>query len=170
MTLLSGWVNFYVIAGSAAGALIGLQFVVMALIAGLPVRRESGQAFSSPTLVHFGMVLFVSAALCAPWSSVEPACWICAAGGLLGLVYTASNMRALSGQTIYKLEREDWLFYALMPLAAYGVLAGSALTAFVHPREAFFGVAAAVLMLLGIGIHNAWDIVTYHVFTKKNAG
>ena len=33
MTALSGWENFYVIVGSSAGALIGLQFVVMTLIA-----------------------------------------------------------------------------------------------------------------------------------------
>ena len=31
--LLAQWQNFYVIAGSSAGALTGLQFVVMALIA-----------------------------------------------------------------------------------------------------------------------------------------
>jgi len=33
--------------------------------------------------------------------------------------------------------------------------------------EALFGVGAAVLLLLLIGIHNAWDAVTYHVFFKK---
>jgi hypothetical protein len=30
-----------------------------------------------------------------------------------------------------------------------------------------FGVAGAALMLLFIGIHNAWDGVTYHVFVRK---
>ena len=34
MTALDGWENFYVIVGSSAGALIGLQFVVLALIPG----------------------------------------------------------------------------------------------------------------------------------------
>ncbi|HEX8748254.1 MAG TPA: hypothetical protein VF717_13855 [Pyrinomonadaceae bacterium] len=37
MTTLDGWENFYVIAG--AGALLGLQFVVMTLIAGVRHRR-----------------------------------------------------------------------------------------------------------------------------------
>ena len=37
MTALSGWENFYVIVGSSAGALIGLQFVVMTLIADMPL-------------------------------------------------------------------------------------------------------------------------------------
>jgi hypothetical protein len=35
------------------------------------------------------------------------------------------------------------------------------------PTEALFGVAVAALLLLFIGIHNAWDAVTYHVFVKK---
>lgn len=32
--------------------------------------------------------------------------------------------------------------------------------------QSLFGVGAAVLLLLFIGIHNAWDAVTYHVFVK----
>ena len=32
MTALGGWESLYVIVGSSAGALIGLQFVVMALV------------------------------------------------------------------------------------------------------------------------------------------
>ena len=37
MTVLNGWENFYVIVGSSAGALIGLQFVVIMLIAAKPI-------------------------------------------------------------------------------------------------------------------------------------
>ena len=39
MTALAGWENFYVIVGSSAGALIGLQFVVITLIADTPLAR-----------------------------------------------------------------------------------------------------------------------------------
>jgi hypothetical protein len=38
---LAGWENFYGIVGLSAGALIGLQFVVTALVANLP--RTPGQ-------------------------------------------------------------------------------------------------------------------------------
>ncbi|MCA1816602.1 MAG: hypothetical protein LC746_09390 [Acidobacteria bacterium] len=41
-------------------ALIGLQFVVLTLIAGRPVVRaeaQAGAAFSTPSVVHFGVVL-----------------------------------------------------------------------------------------------------------------
>lgn len=47
------------------------------------------------------------------------------------------------------------------------MLAVSAWAALSDPRPALFFVAAAALLLLFIGIHNAWDMVTYHVFVKK---
>jgi hypothetical protein len=43
----------------------------------------------------------------------------------------------------------------------------SAILTFWEMQSALFGVAAAVLLLLLIGIHNAWDTVTYHVFHSK---
>ena len=66
MTALSEWQNFYVIIGSSAGALTGLQFVVMAFTADLPVTGDvvqSADAFGTPTVVHFGVVLLLSALL-----------------------------------------------------------------------------------------------------------
>ena len=44
------------------------------------------------------------------------------------------------------------------------MLALSAFAALAHTREGLFGVGAATLLLLFVGIHNAWDSVTYHVF------
>jgi hypothetical protein len=68
MSELAEWDSFYVIVGSAAGALIGLQFVVMTLVAERPPIRvaEAGAAFATPTIVHFGAALLLSALLCAP--------------------------------------------------------------------------------------------------------
>jgi len=63
--------------------------------------------------------------------------------------------------------REDWLFHALLPLLAYVALAVSACAAHSHARLALFVIAAAALLLLFTGIHNAWDAVTYHVFVRR---
>ncbi len=53
MAELDGWESFHLIVGAAAGALIGLQFVVMTLIAEGPPERaaEANAAFGSPTVV-----------------------------------------------------------------------------------------------------------------------
>ena len=49
----------------------------------------------------------------------------------------------------------------LLPFAAYASLALAAFAASSHTHGALFAVGAAVLLLLFIGIHNAWDSVTY---------
>jgi hypothetical protein len=169
-TPFGGWQNFYVIVGSSAGALIGLQFVVMALVADLPRtpgQAQAGHAFATPNIVHFGAVLFLAAALCAPWHGIGAAavCW-----GLLGLggvAYALIVARRLRVQTAYQPVFEDWMCHALLPFASYATLAATACVARGHPRGAMFGVAAAALGLLFIGIHNAWDAATYHVFVLR---
>lgn len=164
MTPLHGWENFYVIVGSSAGALIGLQFVVITLIAKMPLSRadaQAGSAFSTPSVVHFAVVLFLSALIAAPWEDVGVVekLW-----GLVGV----GGVQRLRTQHAYKPVFEDWLFHVLLPFASYAMLAGSAYEASSHPRVALFVVAAAVLVLLFVGIHNAGDAVTYHVFVRRN--
>ena len=169
MTPLNGWENFYVIGGAAAGALIGLQFVVMTLIAGRPALRaaDAGAAFATPTIVHFGVVLFLSAVASAPWHEIGTVSVVWGLVGLGGIVYAVVVARRLSVQTIYQPVFEDWLFHVLLPLAAYAMLAGSAYVAHSHARPALFVVGASTLLLLFVGIHNAWDAVVYHIFVKK---
>jgi hypothetical protein len=58
------------------------------------------------------------------------------------------------------------VFHVLLPFVAYTTLAVTAFAVGSHLREALFGIGAAALLLLFIGIHNAWDAVTYHVFDK----
>jgi len=73
MTALEAWESFYVIVGSSAGALIGLQFVVITLIADVPLTpayAQAGEAFTTPSVVHFGVVLLMSAILSAPWHGI----------------------------------------------------------------------------------------------------
>jgi hypothetical protein len=170
MTELNGWENFYVIVGSSAGALIGLQFVVITLIADLPLGRgqeQAGAAFATPTIVHFGAVLTLAAVLCAPWHTVSGAAVVWGLMGISGLGYAALVARRMLRQPAYKPVTEDWLFHLVLPFTAYGMLAVSAFAARSNTRAALFAVAAAAMLLLFIGIHNAWDAVTYHVFVQK---
>ena len=169
MTPLAGWENFYVIAGSSAGALIGLQFVVLSLIAGtrnVRIDPRAGAAFSTPSIIHFATVLGLSAILCAPWAGIGAAAALWGVVGLAGVVYVTLVMRRIRRQEAYRPEFEDWLFHVLLPLAAYLALAGSAAAAPFHAREALFGAGGAALVLLFAGIHNAWDAVTYHLFVR----
>lgn len=170
MLELKDWDSFCVIAGSAAGALIGLQFVVMTLVANRPERpsTDAGAAFATPTIVHFCAVLFLAAILRAPWKTVLPAAIIWGIAGFCGIAYIVIVIRRMRrAQTIYKPESDDWLFYVMLPLAAYAALAGSAFAAPAYAHESLFAVAASMLLLLFTGIRNAWDNVAYHVFARE---
>ncbi len=170
MPALTGWENFYVIVGSSAGALIGLQFVVITLIAEIPIVRDverASSAFATPTIVHFGAVLLLSAVISAPWHGIAAAAILWGVLGLVGVTYVLIVARRMRVQTAYSPQFEDRLFHVLLPFAAYATLVGSAYAAHSNVGGALFGVGAAALLLLFIGIHNAWDAVTYHVFVRK---
>jgi hypothetical protein len=169
MSELAKWDAFFVIVGSAAGALIGLQFVVLTLIAERPVdgSAEAGAAFTSPTIVHFGSVLFLSALLHVPWQTITMAAVLWGLLGFGGIVYQAIIVRRMRKQLVYAPIFEDWLFHAALPFVAYALLAFASLAARSRLHDALFGVGGAALLLLFIGIHNAWDNVSYHVFVHR---
>ncbi|HUA16345.1 MAG TPA: hypothetical protein VMG31_13695 [Verrucomicrobiae bacterium] len=166
---LTKWDNFYVIVGSAAGALIGLQFVVITLIAEKPPVgvADAAAAFGSPTIVHFSVVLFLAALLHAPWESITIAAALWGCLGIGGLIYTVIVARRMRKQIAYTPQFEDWLFHCLLPCAAYATLALSSFETLSHMHEALFGVGGAALLLLLSGIHNAWDNVSYHVLFHR---
>jgi len=163
---LAEWDSFYVIVGSAAGALIGLQFVVMTLLAEKPIRDagSAGSAFATPTIVHFCAVLFLSAAMRVPWPTplCLPVVW--GLNGAAGLVYTGIVARRVKKQPVYNPAFEDWLFHVALPAVCYSLLVVAALTK--EAKSGVFAVGAGALILLFVGIHNAWDAVAYHVLVN----
>lgn len=169
MAPLAEWQTFYEIMGSSAGALIGLQFVVTALIANIPNLRpdeNAGNAFATPNIVHFGAVLLMAGIMTAPWHTTAalPVLWIVA--GAIGVLYSLIVTRRMR-QTRYQPEFEDWLCHSVLPLLGYATLIGAGCAAFNFLRPATFAIAAAALLLLFTGIHNAWDTAAYHVFVQR---
>jgi len=163
MPILSEWESFYVIVGSSGAALVGLQFVVITLIADRQAlaSRETLNAFGTPTVVHFVGALVLSAVMSAPWPTLGAISTTLAVCGLAGLLYALIVTRRASRQEGYTPDREDWWWYVLTPCGIYATLLIAATFLPGHPQAALFVVAAVVLSLLLIGIRNAWDTVTY---------
>ena len=170
---LSEWQNFYVIVGSSAGALTGLQFVVIALIAEARTARSMLEirAFGTPTVVHFCAALLVSVIVSAPWRALSSAGIALGICGAVGILYVLTVIRHARKQTGYAPDAEDWAWYTGFPILAYAVLLIAGVLLARHPSDSLFMVAAAALALLFAGIHNAWDSVTYiavrHLREKK---
>lgn len=170
-TLLAAWGSFYVIAGSVAGALTGLQFVVLALVAESRRRATPPEiaAFGTPTVLHFCAALLLSALLSAPWASLSGVQFAVAACGIAGVLYVVIVIRRARRQQQYRPGLEDWVWHAAFPLAAYlGLLVAAALLS--RNRElALSFVAAVTLGLVFIGIHNAWDTIIYVAVDSEHA-
>ena len=160
----AAWQNFYVIIGSAAAALTGLMFVVVTLIAGTQAHRSSGEslaAFGTPTVVHFCAALLIAAILSAPWSAIWNAALLLGLCGLAGVIYLIIVLRRARHQTDYQPVLEDWLWHTALPFVSYTALLVAAIILPGSPVPALFVIGAAAVLLLFIGIHNAWDTVTY---------
>jgi hypothetical protein len=163
MPQLAGWETFYVIVGSSAAALTGLMFVVVTLIKESDIPRSSGTlaAFGTPTVVHFCAALVIAAVLTAPWRTPTNVAAAVGIVGAAGLIYTLMVVQRARKQTDYQAVLEDWLFHTVFPIAAYaGILIAAAVLG-KDPDRSLFAIGAAVLALVLIGIHNAWDTVTY---------
>jgi hypothetical protein len=171
-TLLAHWANFYNIVGSSAAALTGLQFVVIALAAQTRQRNTARgiDAFSTPTIVYLSTVLLLSAVLSAPWNGLPAVASLIAVCGAVGTVYSLIVARRAQRLTAYRLVLEDWVWHIALPLAAQATLLGAGLALVRHPNGALFTIAAVALLLLFIGIHNAWDTVTFLVIQRLESG
>src|ERR1041384_153378 len=100
---LAAWESFYVIVGSSGGALIGLQFVVITLIADSRNLTGGGalSAFGTPTVVHLTGALGISAIMSAPWPAQQPLAAALALWGIVGIVYSIVVFRRARRQTDY---------------------------------------------------------------------
>lgn len=168
--LLAGWDNFYVIAGGAAGGLTGLTFVVIALAADAHRVAPAGvKNFVSPTIVHFGAVLALAAYLTMPQHTVLSLSLGLGAVGLGGLIYIATialGIHRMKGD--YVPDLEDWTWNVVLPALCFGVLLSMALLFSSKPKQCPYGVAAAIMLLMIVGIHNAWDIAVWNSIKKQD--
>ncbi|HEY5218343.1 MAG TPA: hypothetical protein VIJ16_00980 [Gemmatimonadaceae bacterium] len=162
---LTDWASFYVIAGSSGAALTGLMFVVIALTSNRAViaSGDGVSAFSTPTVTHFANVLLLSAVMTIPVQSVL-SLTICLAGcATIGLVSTGVAGVRMGRFEGYTAVTEDWVWHVVLPFVAYLALLISAIALRTLSQLALVVAAVVVLLLLFIGIRNAWDVAVYLV-------
>lgn len=165
LPLLSNWQNFYMIMGTAAATLTGLMFVATTLLAGLDthvsIANAGISAYNTPTVVQFCSVLLLAGVLSAPWQTFS---MISPLLGLLGLgmvFYLIVIMQRMWRMPHYQSTLEDWLWYIVLPLLANIMLIIAAIMLQKDPSPVLYIVGLAMMMLLIVGIRNAWDNVTF---------
>jgi hypothetical protein len=168
-SLLADWNNFYVITGSAAAGLTGLTFVVIALAADTKrVSMKGLRAYVTPIVVHFCAVLTLAAYLSMPHQGSLSLSLGFGAAGIAGLGYvTRIGIGIARIASDYIPVHEDWIWNVVLPAIAYAVLLGSAYLIWTRPERSLYAAAAASLLLMFIGIHNAWDVAVWNTVNSK---
>ena len=165
-----GWGEFYSMVGQAAATLIGLMFVIVTLGAALGgvLRRKASESavplLVTPTLVHFGAILFIATVALVPQGSDVAVLIALLACGLAGLAYVAIvGSRIFSGRSAL-MDPSDigaHVAYVPVPAIAYLLIVVSSITALAGWGHSSLAVGAGVVLLLAVGIRNAWGMALF---------
>jgi hypothetical protein len=167
--LMRGWRDFYALIGTAAATLVGLLFVAASI--GATTYREEHRAplgsFLTPTVAHFSAILFA-----ALFSSIPSLGWrgfggLIGAGALAGLGYCARVFFLIVVKRRFKVDIDDRVFYAAIPLIGYLTLVAAAALLISRSPIGADLLAAALLILLFAGVRNAWDM-TFWTATRSS--
>ncbi|HEX3576235.1 MAG TPA: hypothetical protein VHU42_16680 [Rhodopila sp.] len=167
---LAAWRDFYALLGTASATMVGLLFVAASVGSGVfsADRIAPLRMFLSASVVHFSGVLAVSLVLLAPLRSQFLLASLVVACGLFGLAYCAVSWRDTVRDGLSKrIDLEDRIWYAFMPVAGYLLETASGVTLFGQLHLGCAAVAVSEGLLLLIGIHNAWDITIWSITKRK---
>jgi hypothetical protein len=103
----------------------------------------------------------IAAIMAAPFRAIEPLAVLLAFAGAMGAIYVVRVARRARSMQSYQPDAEDWIWHVLLPFVAYAALLAGAFAIVVTPARGLFIPAIAVTLLIVIGIHNAWDVVTF---------
>src|SRR3954454_6258799 len=161
--LFEHWHEFYLLAGTAAAALVALMFVAGSIAAEfLGAQRASGRTagirtYLSPGIFHFAAVLFVSLITLVP--NHLRASLVVTIGGfmLVAAGYAATLVRRLMRH--HSADWPDRLCYGLVPLASYlaGIIA--AVLIGIGSEAGVDVLAGTTVALLMVNIRNTWDLM-----------
>jgi hypothetical protein len=119
--------------------------------------------FTTSNVFHVGAVLLAAGILSAPWQALWPA-GLLGLAGLAGVTYMLIVLWLARHRLDYQPVLSDW---TVLPLVSYAALVVAAIVPPSQPVPALFVIAAVTMLLLFIGIHNAWDVVTYTAFERS---
>jgi len=173
LPFLSNWQNFYMLIGTASATLTGLMFVVTALIAGIDTHvstlNAAVSAFNTPTVVHFSAVLMLAGILSAPWQTFSSLSLLLGLLALGMVIYSLIVLRRMWRVPNYQSTLEDWLWYMAFPLLAHVLLIVAAFVLLKNPSLALYMVGSVMMLLLLVGIRNAWDMVTFLAVERSHS-
>jgi predicted permease len=162
--MFKDWDNFYLMIGSAAGALIGLLFVVVTLTTNLgrDKAQRGQQLYMTPIVFHLGVILVLSAVTAVPDLDALVTGTLVSVAALMGLAYAGFIISQIGRRkTPEPPHWSDVWCYGVIPAVVYLGLLAAAVAIGTARQFADYTIAAALVALLLSSIRNAWDLVTF---------
>ena len=171
---LQPWHEFYFMLGTSAAALTGLMFVVVSINPENIGRRAIAglRGFVTPTMVFFTTALIISSFLLVPGLPLRSLAALVAATGLGGIAYLVWTRvyyhwrHGFPDQPPTR-DPEDLVFFVALPFVCYALLLGAAVGLWLEKGYGAAALALATLLLVLIGIHNAWDLIIWMAQRRK---
>jgi len=170
MQQVRDWQTFYTLTGSAAATLLALMFVVISLgmaSLGPNMSGEGVRAFVTPTVVYFAAVLMLAALMIMPVMTPLLLGGLLGLGGLGGIGYIVV-IRVDGIWRRSKLPWDDWYWHVALPVVVDGLLIAAGLCLWLGWSPGMICAALADLLLLMIGIRNAWDLAIWMAQQRRN--
>jgi hypothetical protein len=166
---LKDWHDFYSLIGTASATLVGLMFVAASIGAGVFTRdHQIGiRSFLSPTVVHFSAALIICLLASMPTQTWPRLGALQTGTGAIGLVYSAWNWRMMKHGIIAEIDLVDRIWYASLPLGAYLLVIAAGVEFWQPPAQSLDLLASALILLLLIGIRNAWDMTLWIIDRRQ---
>lgn len=142
---------------------MGLMFVVVSVgqrVLGAPEGLPAIRAFFTPIVAFFATGIILAMLMLMPYTSAHALGVLVGILGVAGLAY----MFATGAHAAWRrsdLAFDDWVWYVALPFLSYLAICGCGIALWNKAAAAFYVIGGAAILLLAIGIRNAWDLVVY---------
>ncbi len=162
---LRAWHDFYLLAGGASATLLGLVFVSVALVTGLPrlPAADEREAFVRPIILQFAYALVLSGLSLAPWHRCTTYGLAVAGVGVMAFVQfgaLAPEMvrRHRTGEPV---TRQIWFWHVVAPFGSALLTVASGMALARGELHALAGSATATFAFDLIGLGRSWQAFSW---------
>ena len=167
---LGQWHDFYTLLGAASATLVGLLFVAATVGAGVftGAQRGASRMFLSASVIHFSSLLIACLVVLAPVQTWVSLGMMIAACGSFGLAYYGLAWRdTVRDGLSKKIDWDDRIWYGVLPVICYMFETASGAALVLRSPLGCMALALSLVLLLVIGIHNAWDITLWSITRRR---
>jgi hypothetical protein len=160
---VSGWHDFYILAGTASATLVGLLFVGLSLHLRIVLTSSEVRSLARVTLANFAAVLFVALFLVVPQGESAAASQLIGVG-VVSLIVIAPSLVAAGRPREWTFEMSTMqrvrvaLRFGVSALSYVAIIVVGVLLP-LSRSLAFTWLMIATVVLLVISLRNTWDLL-----------